>query len=247
MKIVVIGGSGLIGSKAVAKLRALGHDVVAASPSYGVDTTTGKGLSEALKNAQVVIDVANAPSFEDKAVLEFFESSNRNLLPAEKAANVKHHIALSVVGTDRLSDSGYFRGKLAQEKLIKESPVPYTIVRATQFYEFLNSIAQASAVGDTVRLPTAFFQPMAADDVASALVEIALAEPKNKIIEIGGPNRVRISDFVAKYLKATNDVRTVISDEDAGYFGSKLEENTLVPGKDAKLEKTDLETWLQYK
>lgn len=245
MKIVVIGGTGLIGSKLINKLKENGHEPIAASPSTGVNALTGEGLAQALQKAHVVVDVANSPSFEDKAVLEFFETSTRNLLKAEQAAGVRHHIALSVVGTDLLPKSGYFRAKLAQENLIKSSPVPYTLVRATQFFEFLGSIADSGTQGDTVRLPTAFLQPIAAEDVASALFRVSLEKPINGIIEIGGPERLPFSEFVAQYLRAIQDPRKVVPDKHALYFGTELTDTTLVPGKNARLGSINLKSWLE--
>src|SRR5262252_1384780 len=219
MKIVVIGGSGLIGSKLVNNLRQRGHEAVAASPSSGVNTITGEGLADALKGAQIVVDVANAPSWEDKAVLEFFETSGRNLLAAEKAAGVKHHVALSVVGTDRLLASGYFRAKMAQENLIKASQIPYTIVRSTQFFEFARGLAQSASDGATVRLSSVLMQPIVSDDVAAALADVAVGEPINGTIEIAGPEQIRQDEFVRKYLSATGDARKVSTDANAGYYG----------------------------
>jgi len=243
MKIVVIGGSGLIGSKLVSRLEALGHDVLAASPASGVNTITGEGLAEALDGAQIVVDVANSPSFEDNAVLEFFETSGRNLLAAEAAAGVKHHVALSVVGTHKLAESGYFRGKIAQEKLISTSPIPYTIVHSTQFFEFLGGIANSGFDGQTIHLSPAFVQPIASDDVADAMVEATLGEPVNGIIEIAGPERVRLSNLVERYLIAGKDTRTVTSDENARYFGAILDDEMLVPGKNPHIGKIDFENW----
>ena len=228
MKIVVIGGTGLIGSKTVAILRQRGHEVVAASPDSGVNTITGEGLKEVLAGAQTVIDLANSPSFEDKAVLEFFETSERNLLPAEAAAGVRHHVALSIVGIDR-TDNGYFRAKVAQEKLIVASGIPYTIVRATQFLEFLRGIANSSADGNTVRLPPVLFQPIAADDVAAIVAEAALAAPRNGIVEIAGPERAPFNEIIARYLKAVGDPREVVRDPEARYWGGRVEERSLVP------------------
>src|SRR6516225_5097052 len=228
MKIVVIGGTGLIGSKTVPILRQRGHEVLAASPNTGVNSITGEGLKEAMAGAQVVVDLANAPSWEDKAVLEFFETSGRNLLAADAAAGVRHHVALSIVGTDR-SDNGYFRAKVAQEKLIKTSGIPYTIIRATQFLEFLGGIADASADGNTVRLPPILFQPIAADDVAALVADAALAAPRNGIVEIAGPERAPFNEFVARYLKAVGDPREVVRDPDARYWGGRVEEHSLVP------------------
>ena len=245
MKIVVIGGTGLIGSKTVAILRQRGHDVVAASPQSGVNTITGQGLTEALAGAQVVIDLANSPSFEDKAVLEFFETSERNLLPAAAAAGVRHHVALSIVAIDR-TDNGYFRAKVAQEKLIETSGVPYTIVRATQFMEFLRGIADSSAVGNTVRLPPVMFQPIAADDVAAIVAETALAAPRNGIVEIAGPERAPFNELVARYLRAVGDPRQVVSDPEAGYWGGRVEERSLVPLTEARLGRIGLDEWLRH-
>ena len=244
MKIVVIGGSGLIGSKLVNKLREHGHEAVAASPNSGVNTLTGEGLAEVLKGASVVVDVSNSPSWEDAAVMKFFETSTRNLLTYEAAAGVGHHVALSVVGTDRLSESGYFRAKIAQEKLIKGSPIPYSIVHATQFFEFLKGLADISSDGDKVRLPHVLFQPMAADDVASAVGRIAVGPPLNGTVEIGGPEQFRMDDLVRRRLAALKDPREVIADPKALYSGAKLSERTLVPGNNARLGETRFETWL---
>jgi len=220
MKIVVIGGTGLIGSKVVEKLKQKGHEVIAAAPNMGVNTITGEGLKEAMAGAQVVIDLENSPSFEDKAVLEFFETSGRNLFAAETAAGVRHHVALSIVGIDR-SDNGYFRAKVAQEKLIKTSGIPYTIVRSTQFLEFLGGIASASADGNMVRISPGLFQPIAADDVAAIVADVALAAPRNGIVEIAGPERGPFNEIVARYLKAVGDPRKVVSDPEAQYFGGR--------------------------
>jgi uncharacterized protein YbjT (DUF2867 family) len=244
LKIVVIGGTGLIGSKTVAILRQHGHEVVAASPKSGVNTITGEGLLEAMAGAQVAIDLANSPSFEDKAVLEFFETSGRNLLAAEAAAGVRHHIALSIVGTDR-SDNGYFRGKVAQEKLIKTSGIPYTIIRATQFMEFLGGIADSGTDGNTVRLLPVLFQPIAADDVAAFVAEVALAAPRNGIVEIAGPERAPFNELVARYLKAVGDPRQVVRDPEARYFGGRVEERSLVPLGEARLGRIGLDEWLR--
>ncbi|QRM53224.1 SDR family oxidoreductase [Sinorhizobium sp. BG8] len=243
MKIVVIGGTGLIGSKTVERLRKRGHEVVAASPNSGVNTITGEGLAAALAGAEVVLDLANSPSFEDKAVMEFFETAGRNLLTAEKVAGVKHHIALSVVGTERLLDSGYFRAKLAQEKLIIASGIPYTIVRSTQFMEFLGGIAQSGTVGDTVRLSPAYVQPIVSDDVADAMADVALSPPANGIVEIAGPERARLSELVGRYLKATNDPRKVEADPEAHYFGAPLTDGTLVSDDNPRLGHITFEQW----
>ncbi len=244
MKIVVIGGTGLIGSKTVAILRRGGHEVVAASPKSGVNTITGAGLEEAMAGAQVAIDLANSPSFEDKAVLEFFETSGRNLLAAEAAAGVGHHVALSIVGTDR-SDNGYFRAKVAQEKLIRASGIPYTIVRATQFMEFLGAIANSGADGNVVRISPGLFQPIAADDVAANVAEVALAAPRDGIVEIAGPERAPFNEIVARYLKAVGDPREVASDPEARYFGGRVEERSLVPLAEARRGRIGLDEWLR--
>ena len=244
MKIVVVGGSGLIGSRVVARLGAHGHQAVPASPNSGVNTLTGEGLAEVLKGASVVVDVSNSPAWEDAAVLTFFETSTRNLLTYEAAAGVGHHVALSVVGTDRLSESGYFRAKIAQEKLIKESSIPYSIVRATQFFEFLKGLADISFDGDKVHLPPVLFQPMAADDVASGVGRIAVGPPGNGIVEIGGPEQFRLDELVRRRLATLKDPREVIADPRARYSGAEVGERTLVPGKDARLGETRFETWL---
>ena len=244
MKIVVIGGTGLIGSKLVKKLSALGHEAVAASPNSGVNTLTGEGLAEVLVGASVVVDVSNSPSFEDAAVLKFFETSTRNLLTYEAAAGVGHHVALSIVGTDCLPDSGYMRAKVAQEKLIKESSMPYSIVRATQFFEFVNRIADSAAEGNTVRLPPVRFQPMAADDVASAVCKVAIGSPLNGIVEIAGPEQFRFDELIRLGLSASKDPREVIADPYARYFGTELSERSLVPGDDAQLGEIRFEDWL---
>jgi uncharacterized protein YbjT (DUF2867 family) len=244
MKIVVIGGSGLIGAKLVNNLRQHGHEVVAASPSSGVNTITGEGLAKALTGAQVVVDVSNAPAWEDKAVLEFFETSGRNLSAAEAAAGVGHHVALSVVGTDRLLASGYFRAKMAQENLIKASGIPYTIVRATQFFEFMGGIAQFSTVGQTVHLPPAPWQPIAADDVASALAEVTLGAPVNGMIEIAGPERTGLDKLVGRFLSATKDAREVIADVNARYYGLVVNDQSLTPGANPRIGATSFEEWL---
>jgi uncharacterized protein YbjT (DUF2867 family) len=244
MKIVVIGGSGLIGSKLVDRLRQGGHEVVAASPKSGVNTLTREGLAAALADAEVVVDVANSPSFEDKAVLAFFETSGRNLLAAAAAAGVRHHVALSVVGTERLLESGYFRAKMAQENLIKASRIPYTIVRATQFFEFVGWIAQSGTVGQTVRLPSALFQPMSSDDVAAALADVAVAKPVNSMIEIAGPEAVRMTDLVADFLKITGDTRQVIPDVHARYSDVEINDRSLTPDDTARLGPTHYKDWL---
>jgi uncharacterized protein YbjT (DUF2867 family) len=244
MKIVVIGGTGLIGSKLVNKLREHGHEAVAAAPNTGVNTLTGEGLAEELKGASVVVDVSNSPSWDDAAVLKFFETSTRNLLSYAAAARVGHHVALSVVGTDRLSESGYFRAKIAQEKLIKESSIPYSIVHATQFFEFLKGLADISMVGDKVHLPSVLFQPMAADDVASAVGRVAVGQPVNGVVEIGGPEQFRVDELVRRRLASLNDPREVIADPNALYSGARLSERTLVPSKNARLGETRFETWL---
>jgi uncharacterized protein YbjT (DUF2867 family) len=244
MKIVVIGGSGLIGSKLVEKLEAHGHQAVPASPNSGVNTLTGEGLAEVLKGASVVVDVSNSPSWEDAAVLKFFETSTRNLLSYEAAAGVGHHVALSVVGTDRLSESGYFRAKIAQEKLIRASSIPYSIVHATQFFEFLKGLAGISMVGGKVHLPPVLFQPMAADDVASAVGRIAVGQPVNGIVEIGGPEPFRLDELVRRRLASIKDPREVIADPNALYSGAEISEKTLLPGNNARLGETRFETWL---
>jgi uncharacterized protein YbjT (DUF2867 family) len=244
MKIVVIGGTGLIGTKVVSNLRQRGHEVVAAAPSSGVNTITGEGLADALAGAQVVVDVANAPSWEDKAVLEFFEKSGRNLLAAETAAGVGHHVALSVVGTERLLASGYFRAKLAQENLIKTSSIPYTIVRATQFFEFVGGIAQAATEGQTVRVPAAMMQPIVSEDVAAVMADTALAKPLNGMIEVAGPDRIRQDELVRQFLSATGDPRTVVTDESALYSGIALNDQSLTPGDNPILGPTRFEDWL---
>jgi uncharacterized protein YbjT (DUF2867 family) len=245
MKIVVIGGSGLIGKKLVNKLRESGHEVVAASPSSGVNTVTREGLAPALAGAQVVVDVANAPDWEDNAVLAFFETSGRNLLAAEAAAGVGHHVALSVVGTDRLLASGYFRAKMAQEKLIKASPIPYTIVRATQFYEFVGGIAQLATEGQTLRVPPVLMRPIAADDVAAVLANVAIASPLNGTFELAGPEPIRQDDLVRQFLKATRDARTVITDPKALYYGIKVNDQSLTPGDNPRLGTIRFEDWLK--
>ncbi len=245
MKIVVIGGTGLIGSKTVAILQQGGHEVIAASPKSGVNTITGEGLKEAMAGTQVVIDLANSPSFEDKAVLEFFQTSGRNLLAAEAAAGVRHHVALSIVGTDRSPDNGYFRAKVAQEKLIVASGVPYTIVRATQFMEFFPGIAASGADGNVVRVSPGLFQPIAADDVAPVVAEVALMAPRNGMVEIAGPEPAPFNEIVARYLKAVGDPREVVRDPEARYFGSRVEERSLVPLGEARLGRIGLDEWLR--
>ncbi|HXU19387.1 MAG TPA: SDR family oxidoreductase [Verrucomicrobiae bacterium] len=244
MKIVVIGGTGLIGSKLVSKLRQRGYEAVAASPNSGVNTITGEGLAEVLKGAAVVVDVSNSPDWEDAAVLKFFETSTRNLLAGEAAAKVGHHVALSVVGTDRLSESGYFRAKIAQEKLIREGSIPYSIVHATQFFEFLKGLADISMVGDKVHLPPVLFQPMAAEDVATGVARVAIGSPVNGIVEIGGPEQFRVDELVRRRLASLKDSREVIADPNARYAGAKLSEKTLVPGNDAQLGETRFESWV---
>jgi len=247
MKIVVIGGSGLIGSKVVQKLGAQGHQAVAASPDSGVNTLTGEGLAEVMKGASVVVDVSNSPSWEDAAVLKFFETSTRNLLTNEAAAGVGHHVALSVVGTDRLSESGYFRAKIVQEKLIYTHlpPIPFTIIHATQFFEFLKGLADISVVDGKVHLPPVQFQPMAADDVASGVSRVAVGPPVNGIVEIAGPDQFRVDELVRRRLASLNDPREVIADPNALYSGAKLSERTLVPGNNARLGETRFEDWLK--
>jgi uncharacterized protein YbjT (DUF2867 family) len=244
MKIVVIGGTGLIGSKVVAILRQGGHEVIAASPQGGVNTITGEGVKEAVAGAQVVIDLANSPSFDDNAVLEFFQISGRNLLAAEAAAGVRHHVALSIVATDR-TDNGYFRAKVVQEKLVVASGIPYTIVRSTQFMEFLRGIADSSADGNKVRLPPVLFQSIAADDVATIVADVALGAPRNGIVEIAGPEGAPFNDIVARYLKAVGDPREVVRDPEARYWGGRVEERSLVPLGEARLGRIDLDEWLR--
>ena len=247
MKIVIIGGTGLIGTKLVNNLRQRGHEVVAASPSSGVNTFTGEGLAEALKDAQVVVDVANAPQWDDKAVLEFFETAGRNLLAAESVAGVRHHVALSIVGADRLPASGYLRAKVAQENLIKASKVPFTIVRSTQFFEFVKGIAQSATEGQTVRLSPGMMQPIAADDVAAALTDVAVAEPLNGTVEIAGPEPIRMDEFIRQFLSATGDARKVNTDVHARYFGAEVNDQSLVPspGSNPRLGKTHYKDWLK--
>jgi uncharacterized protein YbjT (DUF2867 family) len=245
MRIVIMGGTGLIGSKTVPILRQRGHEVVAASPKTGVDSITGEGLEEAMVGTQVVIDLANSPSFEDRAVLEFFETSGRNLLAAEAAAGVRHHVALSIVGADRMPDNGYFHAKIVQEQLIEASGIPYTIVRATQFLEFLGGIAASNAKGNVVRLSPGLFQPIAADDVAAIVADVALAPPRNGIVEIAGPERAPLDEIVARYLKAIGDPREVVRDPEARYFGGRVEERSLVPLGEARIGRIALDEWLR--
>lgn len=244
MKIVVIGGTGLIGTKTVERLRRKGHEVIAASPDSGVDTISGKGLAEALIGAQVVVDLSNSPTFEGKAVQEFFETSGRNLLAAEKEAGVKHHVALSVVGIDRLPDSDYFHGKMTQENLIKRSGIAYTIVHSTQFFEFLGRMAQSGVAGP-VHLSAALIQPIAADDVSDVMTDVALAVPANGTIEIAGPERVRLAEIVGRFLKESRDSREVVADPEALYFGAKLNDRSLVPSGEARIGPTRFEDWLR--
>ena len=244
MKIVVIGGSGLIGTKLVKNLRQLGHDVVAASRSSGVDALTGEGLAQAMTGAQVAVDVANSPSWEDNAVLQFFKTSSRNLLAAEAAAGVGHHVALSVVGTERLLASGYFRAKMAQEELIKASQVPYTIVRATQFFEFVDGIAQSATEGQTVRLSPALIQPIVSDDVAAALADVVIGPPLNGMVELAGPERLPLDKLVGRFLSATQDPRQVVTDVHARYYGLELNDQSLVPGDNPRIGPTHFDDWL---
>lgn len=244
MKILIIGGSGLIGTKVAANLRQLGYEVLSASPRTGVNAVTGEGLAEAVKGAQVVIDLSNSPSFEDRAVLEFFEKSGRNLLAAEEAAGVKHHIALSIVGTDRMQDSGYFRAKMAQENLIKASKVPYTIVRSTQFFEFLDGIAQYGAVGNEIRLTPAHVQPISSDDIAAIVTDTALAQPLNGTFDAAGPEKVGLAELVQRYLAARGDKRAVVADREAAYYGAILNDQSLTPIGDARIGPTQFAAWL---
>lgn len=243
MKILVIGGTGLIGSKLVKLLTDRGHEAIAASPATGVNTITGEGLDAALAGVDVVVDVANSPSFEDKAVLEFFQTSGRNLLAAEKRAGVRHHVALSVVGTRRLAESGYFRGKIAQEDLIEAAGLPYTIVHSTQFFEFLGGIVQSGTQGDEVRLSSAYVQPIASDDVALAMADATLGAPVNGIVEIAGPEKVRLAELAQRYMGRIGDTRTVQADAGVRYFGALLDDGTLVPGSSPRLGEIDFETW----
>ena len=246
MKIVVVGGTGLIGSKVVEKLKQKGHQAIAAAPNTGVNTITGEGVAHALVGAQVVVDVSNSPSFDDQAAMDFFQTSGKNLIAAEVNAGIQHHVALSVVGTERLQDSGYFRAKLAQETLIKSSLIPYTIVHATQFFEFVRSVAQSSTVDNTVRMAPVLFQPMAAEDVAAAVSDIAVGEPARDTIEIAGPETFTLDETVRKVLAFDNDTRKVVADANAVYFGTKLSERTLVPGRNARLGPTKLDWWLTH-
>ena len=243
MKIVVIGASGLIGSKLVAVLRQRGQEVVEASLASGVNTLTGAGLAEALNGADVVVDVTNSPSFEDQAVMEFFQTSGRNIIAAEGQAGVKHHVALSIVGTDRVPDSGYLRAKVAQEKLIQASPIPYSILRSTQFFEFLRGIANAATVEQTVRLSPALFQPIASDDVVAALADVTVGTPVNGIVEVGGPERIGMAEMVKRYLLAMNDPRIVVADASVGYFGAILNDQSLVAGANARIGSKSFEQW----
>jgi uncharacterized protein YbjT (DUF2867 family) len=245
MKIVVIGGTGLIGSKTIPILRQGGHEALAASPNTGVNTITGEGLAQAVAGAQVVVDLANAPSWEDKAVLEFFQTSGRNLLAAEATAGVRHHVAVSIVGTDRTPDNGYFRAKVAQEKVIESSHIPYTIIRSTQFMEFLGGIAAEGTKGNVVRISPGLFQPIAADDVAATVADVALAAPRNGIVEIAGPERAPFNEIIARYLKAIGDPREVVSDPEARYFGGRVEERSLVPLGEARLGRIGLDEWVR--
>ena len=246
MKIVVIGGSGLIGTKLVSRLRGKGHEVVAASPASGVNIVTGEGVADALAGAQVVVDLANSPSFEEAVAMDFFAKSGRNLLAAEAAAGTMHHVALSVVGTDRLVEMGYFRAKLAQEDLIKASGIAYTIVRSTQFFEFMAAIAQAGTVGQTARLSPALFQPIAADDVADAVADVAVGAPLNGTVEIAGPDRAPIAELVGRFLSATHDPRTVLADAHAGYFGIAVNDRSLTPGENPRIGATRFDDWLSH-
>jgi uncharacterized protein YbjT (DUF2867 family) len=244
MKIVIIGGTGLIGTKLAGKLRQKGHDVVPAAPSTGVNTITGEGVDKALAGAEIVVDVANSPSFEDSAALNFFETSGRNLLAAEAAAKVRYHVALSIVGTDRLPECGYFRAKLAQEKLITASTIPYTILRATQFFEFVGGIVDSSSDGQIARLSPALFQPVASDDVATALADVTLGAPVNGVVELAGPERLSLDEFARRYLAATNDPRKVAADIHARYFGAEQDDLSLTPGKNARLGEMRFDDWL---
>lgn len=246
MKVVIIGGTGLVGSKVAHKLKAKGHEAIAAAPSTGVDTISGKGLAEALEGAQVVVDVSNSPSFEDRPAMDFFETSGRNIAAAEQMADIRHHVALSVVGTDRLQESGYFRAKLAQEQMIKTSGIPYTLIRATQFFEFMRSIAQTATSGVVVRLPPVEFQPMAAEDVASAIADAALAEPLNRMIEIAGPQAFTLDEAVRKVLKYDHDPRKVMADPAAPYYGIHIAGTELMPGREARIGQTKFDWWIEH-
>jgi uncharacterized protein YbjT (DUF2867 family) len=246
MKIVIIGGTGLIGTKLASKLRQKGHDVVAAAPSTGVNTITGEGLDRAVSGADIVVDVANSPSFEDSAAMNFFKTSGRNLLAAEAAAGVRHHVALSIVGTDRLPECGYFLAKLAQENLIKASKIPHSILRATQFFEFVGGIVDSSADGQTVRLSPALFQPVASDDVAAALADVTLGAPVNGMVELAGPERLSLDEFGRKYLAATKDPRKVVPDIHARYFGTELDDQSLTPGNNPRIGSMRFEDWLAH-
>lgn len=248
MKIVVIGGTGLIGTKVVERLRKQGHDVVPAAPSTGINALTGEGLGEAMSGTDIVVDLANSPSFEEKAVMDFFETSGRNLSAAEKKAGVKHHVALSVVGTGRpaFAKSAYIRAKMAQEQLIRDSGIPYTIIHSTQFFEFLNGIAGDGSQGQEIRISTGLMQPIASDDVADAVADITLAAPTNGIVEIGGPDKAPMAEWVQRFLAALGDPRKVIADPQAPYFGAVLEPDTLIPGKDARLGKQDFKAWFAH-
>ncbi len=246
MKIVIIGGTGLIGSKVVSKLREAGNEAIPAAPNTGVNILTGEGLAEVMKGTDVVVDVSNSPSFEDVAVLNFFRTSTTNLIAAEAAAGVRHHVALSVVGTDRLSDSGYMRAKIAQEKLIEQSSIPYSIVHATQFFEFMKGIADGATVGDTVRLAPVLIQPIAAEDVATEVTKVAVGAPVNGVVEVAGPEQFRLDEIVRRYLTAREDPRSVIADPDARYYGAELGERTLVPETNATIGETRFEDWLSH-
>lgn len=246
MKIVVIGGSGLIGKKLVSRLRESRNEAVAASPSSGVNTVTGEGLADVLVDTNVVVDVTNSPSFEDAAVLEFFEKSSQNLLAAEADAGVGHHVLLSIVGAERLPDSGYMRAKVVQERLIESAGIPYTILRATQFFEFVDAIAQSATDGQTVRLPSALIQPVLSDDVVATLAELALGEPVNGIVELAGPDRLRFDELISRFLSANHDTRLVVADSHARYFGAKLDEQSLVPEGNSRIGATSFEDWLSH-
>lgn len=244
MKIVIIGGTGLIGTKVAFKLKKLGHNVIVASPSTGINTLTKEGLDDALKGADVVVDVANSPSFEDKAVMDFFKTSSNNLLASEKKAGVKHHIALSVVGTDRLQESGYFRAKQVQENMIKQAGIPYSIIQATQFFEFVGSIAQSGDVNGTIHMPSALIQPISSEDVATAVADVALGAPLNKTIEVAGPEKFQLDDLVRKYMNQNKDPRKVVTDPNATYYGIKLNDQSITPGKNPRLGKIRYDEWI---